>query len=701
MVDELKRITFSILADLLENMLGRADDVLFKMGERAQSDGERRRYFDTMRVLRLERDRIIRQFNDALAGSFNRIQPIIEHSVESFDIEELTMQPTEDLEETIAVSNLITRAEGEHKQLIWEVERRLDFASRDMGQPVSARALSPTRICEAFRDSMAGIECEFEIKLIVYKLFEREVIPQLHLVYESAMDLFDRHGIAVGFSNAAREDHDDPEIRAADEVRREQESAARIQEQVANAEALHGGRAPHRAPGSALDTRLLDLLQKRAASASSRADSDGRLANELAGVLQRSLSGRGPAKDSEASLQRLSLANQYFDALLAEPLLPEGARPLLDSLRFSVVKTALADTSFFNTAAHPLRRLLTEMVDLAVSSSIGEGAPQRRLGEFVREVAARADVDGDVVRTAVQHLKPLEGPQLKQFLDQMQNHERERRDVMLSKVRRLVAQELQVQTVGREVPAPAQAVLRSGIGPLMAVRLLRHGRGSPPYKEAHVLLERVLDSLDIAPAANDDARHNEREALIKAITEALTGIGMKPERIEVLVASLREAYDSVDKASAEAARLAAEKTKQAEAATAAIQPAPAPASNVANIADSRPSLWHREPQPAPRMDMGLPTATVLDLLSRILTPEAWFRVFDPNTQSTRWLKLSSFYSHREHVLFSGFDEGVKLSIDAHQLAEDFASGRSEPVNPDASAKDALERLRSARAARYV
>jgi hypothetical protein len=94
----------------------------------------------------------------------------------------------------------------------------------------------------------------------------------------------------------------------------------------------------------------------------------------------------------------------------------------------------------------------------------------------------------------------------------------------------------------------------------------------------------------------------------------------------------------------------------------------------------------------------LPTVTVMELLSRILAPESWFRVYDPDRNITRWLKLASFYANQDSVTFSGFDEGIKLTLRATRFAEDLADGRSEPINPDNRAREALEQLRRAKSA---
>jgi hypothetical protein len=646
LVTELRKAALAALGGMMEKMFSRADDTLFEMGERAHTDTERRRYFDAMRVLRIDQAKITRKFSEDVERSFTNFgKSRNENRSSAINVEELSIQPTDELEERIAVTNLIARAEGLHKQLVWEVERRLEFAMREIGVPVSPQALAPARICDAFGSAIGKLDTEFQVKLVIYKLFEREVVRDMHRVYEAALDLLDRAGINPNSQRKPRRDV----------------------EQSGEPDELPGVSAV------APDPRILQMLRGFAAQQGARASTDSQLANELAAALRGAIDGSGmPGVSGEAPVQRLSLANQYFDALLSEPLLPESARPLLESLRFPVIKSALADPGFFTNGQHPLRQLLGELIDLGISGAIGDAVPQRKFRDSIRQVAERADVDAALVRTALNNLKPLDGPQLDQFLEQLREQEHSRREVLLTKVRRLVAQELDVQTVGRDVPSPAQNLLLSGIGPLMAVRLLRHGRGSAPYREAHDLLERLLDSLDLAVPT--EQRVAERKALCDAIAAALASIGMRRERIDDLVSGLREAYESIDRKAMEADELRKQNATGEPEAAAAAAPAAAPPEQV------------------------LPTVTVMELLSRILAPESWFRVYDPERNLTRWLKLASFYVNQDSVSFSGFDEGIKLNLRASRFADDLVEGRSEPINPDARAREALDQLRKAKTA---
>ena len=683
LVAELREAALAVLNELVRRMFDNADDVLFEMGEKSSTDDERRRYFDTMRVLRLDRGKVGIAFADDLTRGFAPVVAARNTKFE-FDIDSLSIQPTEELEEKIAITNMAAKAEGLYKTPIWELERHLDFAVRELGVPVSPLALGPGRICDAFGKATGVLDTEFQIKLVIYKLFDRVVVNELGEVYNAALAVLERHGISPS--------------------RRRAEAPAPLPEEEAE-QLPPSGFSPQGAPGAAPHYRqggaqaygqgyaqAQELLRRYALDQASVQRSSNPVGAELAGLLQTLIaSAASPAV--QASTQRLSLAGRMFDDLMAEPMLPEPMRPAIEKLRYPVYKTALSDPSFFADQAHPLRKLLSDMVELAVSSQTSDAA-QAQLRETMR-MAAALQTGPALVADALNSAQPVPEGEVEGFLTQMREQTRARREALLVRVRRQVAQELEVQTLGRQVPDPVMSLLRGGVGPLMAVRLLKNGRGSGPYQEAQSLMEGVLKSLEFIPPASPEVLET-REQLLSKIVTALADVGMAEDKVESLLNGLQEVYKLLDSAeaapgaavAAQTERLtereehllmsaidqqARDKAREDEAAKAA-EALAAAAAAAADVTDT-------------------PAASVMDLLRRVLSPESWFRVYDAEHNQTRWLKLNSFYPDQDSVTFTGFDESLKLSIRAHRFAAHLASGQSEPINPDDSAKEALEQLR--------
>ena len=667
---ELREAALGVLDELVRRMFDSADDSLFEMGEKSANDEERRRYFDTMRVLRLDRGKVGVAFADDLTRGFAPVAAKRNAKLE-FDLDSLSIQPTEELEEKIAITNMAAKAEGLYKTPIWELERHLETAAREFGVPVSPLALSPDRICDAFGKATAVLDAEFQIKLVIYKLFDRVVINELGKLYSISLELLERHGISPRRRPAAPQPVDDEEALG-----------------VPAFSGLPPGSVPQHPQGGAAGygqgyAQAQELLRRYSLDQASLQRAGNPMGAELAGLLQTLISGAAsPAV--QASTQRLSLAGRMFDDLMAEPMLPEPLRPAIEKLRYPVYKTALSDPSFFANQGHPLRKLLAELVDLAVAAQ-GSDSAQAQLRETMRSASAYQGGPA-LAPEMLNAAQPVPEGEVETFLNQMREQTRARREALLVRVRRQVAQELEVQTLGRQVPDPVMSLLRGGVGPLMAVRLLKNGRGSAPYHEAQGLMEGVLKSLEFMPPPSPQVLET-REQLLSKIVTALADVGMAEDKVESLLNGLQEVYRLLDSADqAPAANVGAQTERLTEREEHLL---------MSDISQQRSEARAEEAKPAPAEPAAVASgqSTVMDLLRSVLTPESWFRVFDAEHNQTRWLKLNSFYPEQDSVTFTGFDESLKLSIRAHRFAEHLASGQSEPINPDDPAKEALEQLR--------
>ncbi|MDR3417755.1 MAG: DUF1631 family protein [Nevskia sp.] len=725
LVADLREAAVGVLDELMGRMFDSADDTLFEMGEKSSSDEERRRYFDAMRLLRLDRGKVTAAFAGDIVRGFAPLVTVKNRKVE-FDLDSLSIQPTEELEEKIAVTNMAAKAEGLFKSSIWELERQLEFATRELGVPMSPLALGPNRICEAFVHATSSSEAGFHTKLVVYKLFDRVVISDLGRVYTAALAVLEKKGIGpsrrqaqtavpagipgggAGYAGGA------PSYPAGSipmagfpPAQGAPPGAGSMQGPGPAQGPVQGmGYAPPM-PGFApvagmvqgpAVAQIQDLLRGFGLDQASVQRAGTPVGAELAGVLQTLLAGAA-TPTAEGYTQRLMLAGRMFDDILAEPMLPDPLRPVIERLRYPVYKTALSDASFFADQGHPLRKLLGDVLELAISAQTSEAA-QAQLREALRIAASVQDgpaLGADNLRAA----KPVSDGEVEGFLAQLRQQTQTRREEVLVRIRRQIAQELELQTLGREVPAPAMSLLRRGVGPLMAVRLLRNGRASESYRQAQGLMTGLLESLELEGPAGAEAR-GDRERLLAKIAAELADVGMPTDKIQTLLDDLREVYQLLDGVAAGSAPdsgpVQAEAQAQAdpdalsereerllmsefEHSGGAEEPAPAPP--------------RREPKPAashPAPD-ALSRATMMDHLRRVLATESWFRVYDAEHNQTRWLKLNSFYPDQDSVTFTGFDESLKLSIRASLLVEHLVSGQSEPINPDEAARAALELLR--------
>ena len=689
--EELRDGALAMLNDLARQMLDSADDALFEMCERSTSDAERRRYLDTMRVLRLNRSPFAKEFSRQLALGFDPADASGTPDGTATDFDSLSIQPTEELEERIAVINLATKAESLFKQSIYELEGRLSRAQCKAAN-IPVKALNPSQICDSFAKAAVLLETDFQVKLVVYKLFDRVISRDLDRVYQFAFATLARHGIDGRRAAAA---------------------------------GSGGGRTPAPAPIAT----TADLLRQYGLDSLDQARTQYPEARQLSDLLA-GMAQPGSGADWQATTQRLSMAHQLFDELLAEPMLAAPTRASLQPLRYPLYRSALTDPALFANPAHPTRKLLSELIELAVASENGDLSPTRFRALLDSALAAPPPAAHDSAGASLE---------LERFVQQLRDEARNRRTALLSHVRRQVAQELDLRTIGRELPQPVTTLMRSGLGPVMAMRMLNGGRSSPGFRDTEVLLDRVLGSLDLVPPPTEEDLLS-RARLVRDLSSAMQDIGMTDTRIAPMVLGLREVWALLDRPKAaprddeaalmpddrpqESARIVPFKLVASDAAVAARVGDPPLAEILAPIELPEPTAVAAaetdcalstptgdvEAVAAPAVPVApvldatveqsvsrLPSVNATELLGRILLPESWFRVFDAAQNQTRWLKLASFHAQQGSVTFAGFDEASRLGLRAARLIDDLVSGQSEPINPMPPARDALAQLRDGRA----
>jgi hypothetical protein len=195
MVRALEQFITNVVGEQVTSMLDSADDILFEMANKAQDNNEQRLYLDTLRVIRHDKSRLLRAFQDNLKQSFadRRLQRSAAN-VDLDDIDSWSLRSADDIEETVTVGNLETKAGSLYQQEIHELENRLETLSQKAGESVPSKLIMPGRIFEAMRDSLKSMEMDFPIKKVVYRLAEQALLSNLKQVYVGANQMLAARG---------------------------------------------------------------------------------------------------------------------------------------------------------------------------------------------------------------------------------------------------------------------------------------------------------------------------------------------------------------------------------------------------------------------------------------------------------------------------------------------------------------------------
>ena len=646
----LKQQAIDVLNAQLKAMFDSADDTLFDWGRNATGE-EQHRCMSLMRVLRVRKPEVIDHFFKSFVHQFDHPEQSTKNGADSID-GELSMQSTEDLETSIAVTNMTARSEGLFRDQLFELGRRFDWAAEHRGEQFERRALEPLAISEAFLSASRIIEMDIESRLVVLKLFERTIMIQLGDFYKGLLQTLDENGVETAAARRAEQEAKQTTNKDGSAPHSPQMSnmlsalGAMAGSELPNAgstgvtENMSNGHMPNGAYG-------LPLPQGYATYSGY---TDVRLASELSERLSAWLNKPQANAEQAPTAQRADLIGRMFDNYQNDPGLPESVKPILETLRFPVLKAALADPSFLTNTKHPLRVLLHDLAVTAGSARTSDQDPTANLHALSQAMAPLLTPDAPVVRANIENPEPVSEDTVKAFLGHMDEEAVTRRKVIVQRGLQRVDEELKRVVESREMLAAAEVLVDRALRPLLGLTLLRHSSVSPLWAQSLNLAERVVRSVDLARATDfsNDARAEVRDDF----EDAMVLERIPRDRSQEAVTSLRGLHNEIES-------------------------------------------YLEMKAPAPQMATPKSSATEsVKPLESYLTLEAWYRIYNAKAGTTHWMRLLEHKQGGAYVVFGGFDTDNRLTILWTDFEKDLISGRSDPLDPPPAYAAALAALRN-------
>ncbi|MDH3537908.1 MAG: DUF1631 domain-containing protein, partial [Gammaproteobacteria bacterium] len=417
--NSVKRFSLDGLTDLFRVLMENVDDSLFELSDKVSNDRERNLYFEAMREIRIKRDGLKQHFNYEIKQRFDRFYRS-ESAADAFDDDdELTLVELDDLEDNIAIDNMISRARPRFEDELFAVTERLKLVLRRKEIDEDENPLDPKAICDSFHKASDLLDTDIQIKLILYKLFEKFVMNNLDHFYKELNELFVKKGVLPGFK--------------ADQERMKQTTrfmANRIKKDAPQVAAftlpgMTAGTSVQGAPGAiaVADGNLFAALQQAVTGApgagsgvagagvasGGQAGHGGEIFEPAGGVVpgaggigSGAIGGAGgsgfvsaltslqassiPAQPvtaidpqnlkaathqqladfkqqnqhqvNAADGQTIDVVSMLFDFFFDDEALPAPIKVLIGRLQIPILKVAIIDKEFFNQKKHPARKLL-------------------------------------------------------------------------------------------------------------------------------------------------------------------------------------------------------------------------------------------------------------------------------------------------------------------------------------------------------
>ena len=180
LLGECRGIMTDRLSGALFVMLNRADDVLFDLVQKS-GPSEHHFYFDAMRELRLKRTSIETGFKESFVNLFNKEINISPEAAEG-DVQEDDDREI-DIEETIALTSTVGKIKHDCHNALISLDQRMTSLLSEISVNKRHNPIRPETVCHAFHMACQPIESGIEIKLILFKLFEKYVVAELQNIY--------------------------------------------------------------------------------------------------------------------------------------------------------------------------------------------------------------------------------------------------------------------------------------------------------------------------------------------------------------------------------------------------------------------------------------------------------------------------------------------------------------------------------------
>ncbi|MEP7096404.1 MAG: DUF1631 domain-containing protein [Dokdonella sp.] len=583
----LKRIN-ALVGTLFENV----DDALFDLAERAGSNAIQTEYFDGMREVRKKRQLVERLFQEQATKAFGEFADGKLKAAKPDPAPQthagLALVDDIELEESLAVSSMVAKAEGRLSRSLYQVNQRLAVIIGGAKVEDATNPIGPAALGNAFRSAIHEFDVNVQVKLIIYKLFDRYVMAGLDPVYDEVnVELIRagvlpqvRHVMAHGGRTPMRSHTGDGPQHANGDVQQFGQSGGPYYDHAAGqlqTEIYHTLRSllanRHGDSGYDQDTigeqgggpgipglsptdllSALTILQNQSMAAQARAENatDATLAvqqikRELLDQVNKLSADAKERRVSNADEDTIDLVGMLFEYILQDHNLPTPMQALFGRLQIPYLKVAILDKHLFAQKSHAARRLLDLLAEAGKSWS-EESDRDHRLFDRIKvavETVLR-DFDEDVGVFEREHTSFsdfIEQHRRRADLAEQRAAEATRGREKLQEARRISAREILKRIDDRSLPPVVHTVLSRPWANYLVLTLLRKGDASDEWKNALRFADEFVWS---AQPKTTESEHTRLRALLphldKALRHGLATVAYHESDVRQLMQDLSQFY---------------------------------------------------------------------------------------------------------------------------------------------------------------
>jgi len=430
---------------LLQKLFENADDALFAMADKAGSNGDQTLYFEAMRELRLQKKVVATELIRGIIKSYNEIgyyrskEKLGDSDLDSLgDWDNIALVQNDELEFNVAMEGMVSRLRNGSESQLNDMKLRIESLMPGLSLNQDQVPLSPEMLCECFAEGCNVLDVGIQVRLVVFKLFEKYVLSEVPKLYNESNQLLVRQGVLpnlkvqkvnvkraglspgnhdVSRNGASRQNSsgiaknnangytnntnfnsqdmsdlvpveeggflnegfsDDVPVLNADQCLAggQFESIRELMHPQAN---IENSKASPSSKNYTQNELLLALsgFQQKQLDRPTEFASNGVIDYRM--LLNASLPKQAAqTKYSELDSDVINLVSMLFEFILDDRQLQPVMKALISRLQIPILKVAISDRSFFDRGGHPARKLLNEIASAAIGwNEQPEGKPDR------------------------------------------------------------------------------------------------------------------------------------------------------------------------------------------------------------------------------------------------------------------------------------------------------------------------------------
>jgi hypothetical protein len=470
----------------------------------------------------------------------------------------ITLLAEDDLELGIRLDNLTARLLDNAGSSLWKLHLRFVTLLRRPDLSNSDNPVGPKSICRGLNAMFAAAGASnLDTKLALLDRFETYLRQNLPGLYAELNDFLDRAGIETA-QPAIVTSPDSPATAREQPASLSNNALLALQQALlANLPAQSAGVAAQPAGGSAAANLLSQSALEQLMFRLEALERMGRFgppvipgstpAGEpmMPALFSESATPSAPKiirsaelgipKTSTESLAIDTLA-LIFEAILADPELPDAVKAVISSLQIKLLKVAMKDSTLFTNPTHPARQVIDRMAQAALGLP-SDVSPRHTVCKELFEVASRlraepgndhavfdsalGELDTQIAQRQAQ-LIAAASPYLP-LVDDLDRHDR-----VAGRARATIEQGLDTQP-----PEVARRFLIRTWHQVLLQTGHQHGLDSPPWQACTAAIDGLLWSFLPKVAADDRKLLAHRlPAILKTIKEGMQRVGMPPAEQE-------------------------------------------------------------------------------------------------------------------------------------------------------------------------